>query len=470
MVINGQIIRSDRTFDVINPATETTVAACPECSSEQLEMAIGAAHQAFGDWQKNQAKRKKALIGCARAVKSQMRDLAELLTREQGKPRRNALHEVSGVVHWFQQTAGMKTPVDVIQDDDHGKVEVRRKPLGVIGAITPWNYPLILAVWKIAPALLAGNTIVLKPSPYTPLSTLKLGEILQEVLPPGVLNVVSGGDELGAQIVTHPDIRKISLTGSIATGKAVAAASASDLKRLVLELGGNDAAIVLPDVDVKAIAESLFWGAFENSGQVCQAIKRLYVHESIHEDLVTELSAFAQSVKVGNGMEGGIQLGPINNRPQFERVISLVDDARSRGAKIATGGSPIAGPGFFYPPTLVTDITDDAPLVAEEQFGPALPILPFDNVEDAIARANATHYGLSGSIWTQDIKRGAEWASQLECGTAWVNQHNTFHPDAPVGGVKWSGIGYQNGRWGLEAFCSLQTVHLPPHQDSVSSA
>lgn len=462
MVINGQIVESDRTFDVINPATETVVAACSDCSSGQLEEAVRAAHQAFGDWQNNQAKRKKALIGCARAVKAQMRDLAELLTLEQGKPLRNALHEVSGIVHWFQQAAGMKVPVDVIQDNDHGKIEVRRKPLGVIGAITPWNYPLILAVWKIAPALLAGNTIVLKPSPYTPLSTLKLGAILQEVLPLGVLNVVSGGDTLGAQIVTHPNIRKISLTGSVATGKAVAAASANDLKRLVLELGGNDAAIVLPDVDVKTIAESLFWGAFENSGQVCQAIKRLYVHESIHDDLVAELFAIAQTVKVGNGMNDGIQLGPINNRSQLERVINLVDNAKNRGAQIITGGSPLDGPGFFYPPTLVTDIADDAPLVAEEQFGPILPILLFDNVDDAIGRANATPYGLSGSIWTQDLKKGASLMSQLECGTVWMNQHNVFHPNAPVGGVKWSGIGYQNGRWGLEAFSSLQTVHLPP--------
>lgn len=249
--------------------------------------------------------------------------------------------------------------------------------------------------------------------------------------------------------------------GSVTTGKTVAQAAAGDLKRLVLELGGNDAAIVLPNVDIKVVAESLFWGAFENSGQVCQAIKRLYVHTSIYRDLVAKLSEIARSVKVGDGVEGGVQLGPINNRPQFERVIGLVDDAKDRGAKIATGGSPLAGPGFFYPPTLVTDIADDVSLVAEEQFGPVLPMLSFDDVEDAIHRANATSYGLSGSIWTQDIERAAELISQLECGTGWVNQHNTFHPNAPVGGVKWSGIGYENGRWGLEAFSSLQVFHLP---------
>ncbi|MBT3606157.1 MAG: aldehyde dehydrogenase family protein [Candidatus Latescibacteria bacterium] len=461
LVIDGQVVTSERTFDVINPATEDVVAACSACSAEQLDLAITSAVNAFDLWRTNEAKRRKALIGCARAVKAEMKGLAELLTLEQGKPRRQALHEVSGVVYWFQQTASLKTPVEIIQDDENGKVEVRRKPLGVVGAITPWNYPLILAVWKIAPALLAGNTVVLKPSPHTPLSTLRLGEILQDVLPPGVLNVVSGDDELGAQIVAHPSIQKISLTGSIATGKAIAREAASDLKRLVLELGGNDAAIILPDVDVKAICEPLFWGAFENSGQVCQAIKRLYVHTSKYQELTEELASIAQSVKVGDGMVGGVQLGPVNNRQQFDRVIGLVEDAKGRGATIATGGSPLNGPGFFYPPTLVTDISDDAGLVAEEQFGPVLPILPFDDVDDAISRANATQFGLSGSIWTEDIERGTELVPTLECGTGWVNQHNVLHPQAPVGGVKWSGIGYQNGRWGFEACSSLQVIHQP---------
>jgi acyl-CoA reductase-like NAD-dependent aldehyde dehydrogenase len=468
MVIDGQVIGSDRTFDVINPATETLIAACPACTPDLLECAIVAAQKAFGQWRSDEAKRRKALVGCARAIKAQMRDLAELLTLEQGKPRRKAMHEISGAISWFQHGAGWKLPVDCIQDDEKGKVEVRRKPLGIVGAITPWNYPLILAAWKIVPVLLAGNTVVIKPSPYTPLSTLKLGAILQKELPPGVLNVVSGDDEIGALIVANPLVRKISLTGSIATGKAVAMASANDLKRLTLELGGNDAAIVLPDVDIDAVYESLFWGAFENSGQVCQAIKRLYVHASIYKELTAKLSALAKAVKVGNGMEGGVELGPINNRAQFERVIGLVEDAKKRGAKVDSGGSPLKGPGFFYPPTLVTGVDDDVPLVAEEQFGPALPILPFDNVEEAISRANASPYGLSGSIWTRDIERGAELISELECGTCWVNQHNTFHADAPVGGVKWSGIGYQNGRSGLDAFCSLQTVYLPSHKHSTT--
>jgi acyl-CoA reductase-like NAD-dependent aldehyde dehydrogenase len=461
MLVDGQIVGSDCTFDVINPATGVVLTACPSCSTDVLGMAIGSAQKALRAWQFDEAKRRKALIGCARAIKAQAQNLSELLTLEQGKPLHKAVHEVAGVIHWFQRTASLRIPVDILQDDENGKIEVRRKALGVVGALTPWNYPLILAVWKIAPALLAGNTVVLKPSPYTPLSSLWLGAILKDVLPPGVLNVVSGDDVLGTQIVRHPGVRKISVTGSIATGKAIAADSAINLKHLVLELGGNDAAIVLPDVNIDAICGSLFWGAFENTGQVCQAIKRLYVHASIYSELTEKLALFAESVRVGNGMEPGVELGPINNGEQLERVIHLVDDARKRGARIATGGLRPGGPGFFYPPTLVTHIDDDAPLVTDEQFGPALPIISFDDVEDAIARANATQYGLGGSIWTQDGERGAEWVSKLECGTGWVNQHNTFNADAPVGGVKWSGIGYQNGRWGLEACCSLQVIHRP---------
>ena len=458
MTIDGQAAASDRTFEVINPATEIVLPGCPDCTIDHVNQAVAAAERAFPSWRSDEGVRQKGLSDCAQAVKSHMRELVELLTLEQGKPRRNALHEITGAIHWLQLAASTTVPVDVLLDDDGERVEVRRKPLGVVAAITPWNYPIILAIWKIAPALLAGNTVVLKPSPYTPLSTLKLGEILRQALPPGVLNVISGGDAAGAQMTTHPAVRKISLTGSIATGKAVAAAAAPDLKRFVLELGGNDAAIVLADVNVEEVAEKLLWGAFENSGQVCQAIKRLYIHEAVFNPLLEKMAELAEGLKMGDGLEPGTQLGPINNRPQFERVIGLVEDARNRGARIVTGGEAPDGPGFFYPPTLVTDIPDDAPLVVEEQFGPVLPVLSFTDIQDAVRRANSTHFGLGGSVWTQDLEQGADLVSQLECGIGWVNQHNTFYPEAPLGGVKWSGVGYQNGRWGLDEFCTLQVV------------
>ena len=232
-------------------------------------------------------------------------------------------------------------PKEVLQNTDAGRIEIHRKPVGVVAAITPWNYPLMLAMWKIAPALLAGNTVVLKPSPFTPITSLMLGEILRDIIPPGVFNVVSGGDELGAMMTSHPVPRKISFTGSVETGKKVAAAGAPDLKRVTLELGGNDAAIMLPDVDPKAVAQKIFWGAFENNGQICSAIKRVYVPEDKYNAMLEQLGEIAKTVKVGDGMAEGTQIGPLNNKPQFERVTELVEDAKKHGAKFFSGGARI---------------------------------------------------------------------------------------------------------------------------------
>jgi len=361
---------------------------------------------------------------------------------------------------WFQYTASLEIPVEVIADTDASRIEVRRRPYGVVGAITPWNFPVLLAIWKIAPALLAGNTIVLKPSPYTPLSTLKLGEILRDAVPAGVLNVVSGNDALGAWITGHPAVRKISFTGSVATGKKVAAAAAPDLKRVTLELGGNDAAIVLDDVDPAKVADKLFWGAFSNSGQICSAIKRLYVPEKLEKPIVDALAAIAKSVKVGDGMQAGVELGPLNNKMQFDRVNELIADAEKAGGRCVTGGVAKSDGGYFIQPTLVTGLKEGARLVDEEQFGPALPIVSYKNVDDAIERANATMYGLSGSVWSANVERAAEVAGQLETGSAWVNQHLAILPNTPFGGAKWSGIGVENGTWGLLGFTELQTVNI----------
>ncbi len=460
MTIDGKAVAGESTFGVVNPATGSAFAQAPECSRTQLDDAMEAAERSYSAWARDEARRRQALADCSSAIKANVQELARVLTQEQGKPVAKATEELIGAAVWFSYTAGLEIPVEVVQDDEKLRVEVRRRPLGVVGAITPWNFPVLLAVWKLAPALLAGNTVVLKPSPYTPLSTLKLGEVLREVLPAGVFNVVSGGDELGAWVTSHPAVRKISFTGSVATGKKVAQSAAPDLKRVTLELGGNDAAIVLPDVDPKRAAERLFWGAFENSGQVCSAIKRLYVHESLYQPLLEELSQLARSVKVGDGLDPENQLGPVNNRPQFERVIELVEDAKKDGARIVVGGQPLESSGYFYPPTLVTEVDEETRLVAEEQFGPALPVLPYRDVDEAVERANATKYGLSGSVWSSDPERGAEVASRLECGTAWVNSHITIQPNLPFGGAKWSGIGVENGPWGLLGFTELQVVHV----------
>ena len=460
MTIDGAPAATEATFGVINPATGDIFDQAPECTREQLDAAMQAAATAFRTWRLDEAARRALLGACADAINAHADELARMLTQEQGKPLAKAAGEIAGAAKWFKYTARLEIPVEVALDNDRVRVEVRRRPYGVVAAITPWNYPVSLAVWKIAPALLAGNTIVLKPSPFTPLATLRLGEILRNVLPAGVLNVVSGGDALGAWMTSHPAVRKISFTGSVATGKLVAAAAAPDLKRVTLELGGNDPAIVLPDVDVARTAKRLFWGAFENCGQVCSAIKRVYVPDSLYEPMVAHLAEMAQGVKVGNGLDEDSQLGPVNNQPQFERVQELVEDARQSGGRLVTGGQRLGDCGYFYAPTIVADLADGARLVDEEQFGPVLPVVPYADLDDAIERANATHFGLSGSVWSSDPARAEEVARQLECGTAWVNQHLNILPHAPFGGAKWSGIGVENGPWGLLGFTEIQTVNV----------
>ncbi len=460
MTIDGAAATAVARFDVINPATGEPFDAAPECSREQLDAAMASAAAAFVDWRRDEPARRRALVTCADAITRHADELAQILTREQGKPLAKAAGELAGAAKWFTYTAKLEMPVEVALDNARVRVEVRRRPHGVVAAITPWNYPVSLAVWKIAPALLAGNTMVLKPSPFTPLATLRMGEILRDVLPSGVLNVVSGGDELGAWMTAHPTVRKISFTGSVATGKLVAAAAAPDLKRVTLELGGNDPAIVLPDVDVSLVAKRIFWGAFENCGQVCSAIKRVYVPESLYGPMLTELGELARGVQVGDGLDADSQMGPLNNRPQFERVQELVEDAKRAGGKVVAGGQRLGDRGYFFAPTIIGELQDGVRLVDEEQFGPVLPVVPYADLDDAVERANATHFGLSGSVWSSDVAKAEEVAGRLECGTAWVNQHLNVLPHAPFGGAKWSGIGVENGPWGLLGFTEIQTINV----------
>jgi acyl-CoA reductase-like NAD-dependent aldehyde dehydrogenase len=460
MTIDGKSVKGSKSVGVINPATGKVFAQVPDCTKAELDQAMDAAQRAYRTWSKDIDARRKLLGEVAAALQSPPEGLARTLTQEQGKPLAKAQGEIAGASIWASYTASLQIPNEVIQDNAAGKIEIRRKPIGVVAAITPWNYPLMLAMWKIAPALLAGNTIVLKPSPYTPITSLMLGEILRDVLPPGVLNVVSGGDELGSMMTSHPVPRKLSFTGSVETGKKVAAAAAPDLKRFTLELGGNDAAIVLADADLTEVAPKIFWGAFENSGQICSAIKRVYVPEAMYSSMIEKLGDLAKNVKVGNGLDAGTELGPINNKPQFERVTELVEDAKKHGAKIITGGSRHGSEGYFFQPTIVGGISDGVRLVDEEQFGPALPIIPYKDVDDAVRRANSTTYGLSGSVWSSSAEHGAEVAGQLECGSAWVNQHLAIAPNLPFGGAKWSGIGVENGTWGLLGFTEIQVVNV----------
>jgi acyl-CoA reductase-like NAD-dependent aldehyde dehydrogenase len=464
--INGRSVGSDASFEVINPATGKPFALCPDASKEQLDEAVEAARVAQLSWRKLSLDERRAYLHkLADAIRANRDHLASLLTREQGKPLARATDEITRAAGSIIGLSAIVIEPEVLRDDASGRTEIRYRPLGVVGAITPWNVPIVLASPKITQALYSGNTIVVKPSPYTPLTTLELGRIAQEVLPPGVFNVVAGGNDLGRWMTEHPHIDKISFTGSVPTGKRVQASSAGTLKRVTLELGGNDAAIVLDDADPAAVAEKIFWAAFNNSGQICMAIKRLYVHDSIYEEVCQALAALARKVKVGEGFEDGVELGPVQNRMQYDIVRGILDDTRKQpGVRILAGGDVMDRPGYFVQPTIVADIKEGTRLVDEEPFGPVLPIIRYTDVDDAIARANALRFGLGGSIWTSNVERGAELAAQLDVGTAWVNHHVGVDPLVPFGGSKESGVGREYGALGLKGYMEAHVIKLPARQ------
>ena len=460
MTIDGEQVSGTQGFEVLNPASEEVLGTAPECTEEELDSAVAAAERAFSTWRHDLKLRRGVLHQCAARMRENAPELARLVTQEQGKPLAKAMGEVGGAARWFEYTADLEIPTTTIEMVGQDSVEVLRRPLGVVAAIIPWNYPVMTAAWKIAPALLTGNTVVLKPSPYTPLATLRLGQLLNDIIPKGVLNIVSGGDSVGEKMSRHPSVRKISFTGSTAAGKAVAMSAAPDLKRLTLELGGNDPAIILPGTDPKTIATKLFTAAFENSGQVCVAIKRILVPEEIYSETVNELALIARGIKLGNGLDESTELGPVNNRLQFERVLDLIEDARQRGGKIVAGGERYGDKGYFVEPAIVSELDDDARLVAEEQFGPALPILPYRTIDEVIDRANAGKFGLAASVWGPDKTEAAAVAHQLDYGLVWVNQHLNIAPQVPIGGMKWSGIGVENGPWGLLGYTDLQVIEV----------
>jgi len=432
MMINGERVSSRERSEVRNPATHDVIDSVPRGTEADLNRAVDTAKQAFRSWKLDVEARRQALQACAGLLSQNMQEIAALLTQEQGKPLREAMGEVFFGSMFFSYYAGLDIGPQKLKEDGDGEVTILRKPLGVVATITPWNFPLAILAWKLAPALMAGNTVVSKPASYTPLSTVKVIELLNSVLPPGVLNCVTGPGAIGAAMAKHPDIRKISFTGSTEVGKSVMRDSAETVKRLTLELGGNDPAIVLGDVDVDKVAGELFTSAFMNAGQTCLAVKRIYAHEKVYAPLVSKLTELAKAAKVADGMDMETTLGPVNNEPQLKYVSKLVDDAKKRGAKICSGGARQGDKGYFYPPTIVADLDDSFSLVSEEQFAPALPILSFKDVDDAITRANNTHFGLGSSVWSSDVARAKSIAMQLDAGTTWVNQHLKLEPDVPL--------------------------------------
>ena len=459
MTIAGKSEASKETFPVLNPANGQLIADVPECTPELLDAAVTSANEAREPWLADPAARSSALLDIAARVEGNLEELAALITKEQGKPLHEAKDELGGAVGELRYYAGLNVPVDTVADTDDLFVQVLRRPVGAIAAITPWNFPLGTAMAKLAPALAAGCTVVLKPSPYTPLSSLRFGELVRDALPPGVLNVVSGNDSLGSMMTSHPLVRMISFTGSVATGKKIAVSAAADVKRVLLELGGNDPAIVLDDADVDAAADGVFANAFANCGQICVAIKRVYAPKALYGQLVDALADRARAARLGDGRDPGTDIGPLCNPAQRDRIQELVGDALHSGIRVATGGAVTDGPGYFYEPTVLAGLNGNERIVVEEQFGPALPIIEYSDLEEAIAEANDSHYGLGASVWTSDPERGRTLAPQVESGTVWVNTHQAGIPGQPFGGLKWSGIGVEGGPWGMLAYTELQAIH-----------
>ena len=448
---------------IFNPATGEPVGEAPVHTLEFLEEAVATAVATQPAWAAlGHDARSAALLKAADAVERSAEELAQLLSREQGKPLNgpNARFEVGACVAWLRATATTTLEPETIVDDGETRAELHYKPIGVVAAIGPWNWPMMIAIWQIAPALRMGNTVVVKPSGNTPLSVLALVKVLNEELPEGILSVVSCGREVGARLTDHPAIGKVMFTGSTAAGRAIIKSSADTVKRLTLELGGNDAGIVLPDADPKAIAEDIFWGAFLNTGQTCAALKRLYVHDDIYDAVCEELTAVAKAMPMGNGLDENNVLGPLQNKAQYDVVANLVEAAKASGARVLLGGNPATDqPGYFYPTTLVADIDNDNPLVAEEQFGPALPIIRYSSVDEAVEKANGLDVGLGASVWSSDLAAAREVASRIQAGTVWINKHGAVDPRIPFGGAKQSGYGLEFGVEGLKHLGVPQVIN-----------
>ena len=466
MLVDGELVAGTTMFEVINPATAESFALCPKADEAMVERAVAAAKRAFPAWSATAIEERARLINrLADLLESRAGEFASLLTREQGKPLDQAMFEVMGSIFTLRAFAAMRIDVKTLKNEGGNTVIEHRTPLGVVVAITPWNFPVILLMNKLGPALVTGNTMVAKPAPTTPLTSLLFGEICQQVLPAGVVNIVCDQNDLGAKLTTHRDVAKVTFTGSTATGKKVMAAAAEGVRRVTLELGGNDAAIVMDDVDPKQAARKVYGGAMANAGQICVAIKRAYVPEPMYDAFCEELARLAREAVVDDGSKQGTTIGPIQNKAQYDKVVALIEDAKARGTVLA-GGDPLDRPGYFIPPTIVRDLDDDAPLVREEQFGPVLPVLAYTDIEDVIARANSSEYGLGGTVWGKDVGRATDVAMRIDSGTVWVNQHLAIDPSIPFRGSKQSGLGGELGEAGLHEYTQAHIVNAVALEDA----
>ena len=466
MLINGELVASESVFEVLNPATGLRFASAPNATSAHVAAALQSARAAFKPWSlRPQSERSSMLLVAAAALEARRADLEVLLVKEQGKPLASAVAETSSAIASFRGAAEVVIPVKAVQETATHILQVHHKPLGVVVGITPWNFPLSLGCGKIARSIAHGNTVILKPSPFTPLTSLLVGELLKDVFPPGVVNVITGSDggetkSVGEQLVNSPLVNLVSFTGSGPTGKKIMAACATNMTRVMLELGGNDPAIVLPDADVEHAVKGIYQMAMANSGQICCAIKRVYVHDSIYEEFVKRASEMALAAVVGDGMVEGTQYGPLNNKAQLARVEMLVKDAQENGAKIVS--TPLSKEGLFYPPTIVTNVAEGVRLVDEEQFGPVMPVMNYTAVAEAVARANNSEYGLGASVWGRDPVLLNQVAEELEAGIVWTNQHAVLREGAPFGGIKQSGFRREGdgAEADLDTYTEVKTIKL----------
>lgn len=462
MVIDGQPLGNNPDTTILDPFDGTPVGTCPEAGPDDVERAVRAARAAQAGWAARPDDERAALCrAVAQAFEAHAEELATLITREQGKPLDaggfGSRFEVGGCIGWSMATAALSLPDRVVLDENGVRAVEERVPKGVVASITPWNWPVLIAVWHLLPAIRTGNTVVMKPSPFTPLSTLRMAAILNDVLPNGVFNVVTGGGEIGGQLTAHPDVDKVIFTGSTATGKRVMQSAAESVTDCTLELGGNDPAIVLPGSPVEVIAGGLFFGSFINAGQTCGAIKRIYVHNDDHDALAAAMAEIARHTRVGHGTAADSAMGPLQNGPQHKKVKALTDAAVAAGATLMAGGKQV-GERFALSPAILGNCTQDMDIVRLEQFGPAIPLVRYDSLDEAVAMANDSEFGLCASVWG-DPGRAADIADRLVAGTVYINTHAELHPMVPFGGRKSSGIGVQFGEEGLKAFTDAKVVY-----------